>query len=261
MEKKLLSTQQIDNAKEKALEDCNTIDEHLEPVQQQINNLNNFHTDVFGEEGEEGEETEGGWKKDLEDQMAEQKKTYKALHEKINSLLPGATSVGLAKAFKDLKEEAAENTRKYTKNFYRALFFLSLASLFVTINKLSGWLLGIEFGNMNDPIIWIQTMLYKFLLLSPFLWLVLFVSKRRSEFQRLQQEYAHKEALAKSYHSFKEQIEALNEEDSMLMKKLIESAIAAISFNASTTLDGKHGDKTPVQEAAENITKKWIRQN
>ena len=56
-------------------------------------------------------------------------------------------------------------------------------------------------------------LLYSTPVLGPVLWIVLSASKRRSEFQRLQQEYAHKEALAKSYAGFKEQIDSLDKDD------------------------------------------------
>jgi hypothetical protein len=85
------------------------------------------------------------------------------------------------------------------------------------------------------------------------LWLTLFASKRRSESLRLQQEYAHKEALAKSYQNFKAQIDALGQSEPELMNKLLSSAIEAVSKNASDTLDKKHGDKTPVHEGVDGL--------
>ena len=90
--------------------------------------------------------------------------------------------------------------------------------------------------------------------LLPVVWLAIFASKRRSEAARLQQEYSHKEALAKSYQSFKIQAEALGREDSALESKLLESAIDAIAFNPSSTLnDKRHGDKTPIHQAIESV--------
>ena len=86
-----------------------------------------------------------------------------------------------------------------------------------------------------------------------------FASKRRSENQRLQQEYAHKEAVAKSYIGYKEQIDELGEDDKVLLKKLLDSSINTVSYNASESLDKKHGDATPAQETikmfVDNVTK------
>ena len=69
---------------------------------------------------------------------------------------------------------------------------------------------------------------------------------------RLQQEYAHKAAIAESYVSFKEQIDKIktqsSEDYASLTKQLLETAISAIAFNASSTLDKKHSGKLPIQE-------------
>ncbi len=81
----------------------------------------------------------------------------------------------------------------------------------------------------------------------PVIWLAIFASKRRSEAERLKQEYAHKEALAKSYQSFKLQIEELDGENKEpLLEKLLAVAIDTIATNASNTLDKKHGDNAPL---------------
>jgi hypothetical protein len=104
----------------------------------------------------------------------------------------------------------------------------------------------------------LANLIYKLPILLPLLWLAIFASKRRSEDRRLQQEYAHKEALAKSYQSFKMQIETLQSQDDVLMKELLQNAIRAIAFNASTTLDGKHGDRVPVLEALDTLVNKGV---
>jgi hypothetical protein len=71
----------------------------------------------------------------------------------------------------------------------------------------------------------------------------------------LQQEYAHKEAFAKSYESYKKQLESLPGSDTEpLQKELIAKAIDAIAFNASSTLDGKHRDKMPLEQAIDVLT-------
>lgn len=247
---------QIDGSRNKALENCNTVTTTLASVQNEVTDLNEFYKKIFGEETECGE-INGGLKQELNDCIEEleafkkqKQETYSILIEEINSLLPGATSAGLATAYKDLKVASETQVTKYSKIFYWSLGGLSLMAAILVVHKIGGeqW---IEFIDINDPLIWLQKLIYKLPLLGPLLWLILFSSKRRSEFQRLQQEYAHKEALAKSYHSFRKQIEGLNEKDEALMKQLLESAITAISFNASTTLDGKHGDKIPVQEIIE----------
>ena len=78
---------------------------------------------------------------------------------------------------------------------------------------------------------------------------MIFVAKRCSEVQRLEQEYAHKEALAKSYESYKKQIEKLNEEEkSKLLPILMENMLKAIALNPAETLDKNHKKATPIEE-------------
>jgi hypothetical protein len=78
-------------------------------------------------------------------------------------------------------------------------------------------------------------------------WLALFSATRRSQYERLQQEYAHKEALASSYESYKIQLQDLNGASEDLQRELIAKAVEAIAYNASATLDGKnHKEKPPL---------------
>ena len=107
----------------------------------------------------------------------------------------------------------------------RCLFF-SMVPQFYTAPSI------IEFNSIEN----IMTFLvYRLPIVIPVVWLAVFASKRRSEAERLKQEYAHKEALAKSYQSFKMQIEKLDvEAKELLMEKLLSSAIDTISNNAST---------------------------
>ena len=40
------------------------------------------------------------------------------------------------------------------------------------------------------------------------------------------------------------------------MSKLLDTAISTIAYNASTTLDKKHGDKMPIHELLDNTASK-----
>ncbi len=248
---------EIESALETAGTNSKTITDLLTEVKSKQSDFKNYYTIVFGDKNEQGE-FEGGLKseisareKHLEKFKEQQEIKYKALNDKIESLLPGATSAGLASAYHDLKHSFDEPIKNYSKLFYCSISFLMLVS-FVSITQELGWFF-IKFVDVTDLSKLFSNILYKLPLILPVLWLTLFASKRRSETLRLQQEYAHKEALAKSYQSFKTQIEALGQSDPELMKKLLNSAIDAVSKNASDTLDKKHGDKTPVHEGVDGL--------
>ena len=99
----------------------------------------------------------------------------------------------------------------------------------------------------------IRALIYKTPFVAPVIWLAIFSAKRRSQYERLRQEYAHKEALATSYESYKTQLMELKVDSEELQRVLIDKAIQAIAYNASVTLDGKHEDKPPIFQFLEKL--------
>jgi hypothetical protein len=248
---------EIKGALELAETDSENIKSLLNEVKNKLTDFKQYHTDIFGVKNDEGS-FEGGLKaeivareKHLEEFKKQQELKYKTLNDEIESLLPGATSAGLATAYHDLKESFNTPIKNYSKLFYCSISALVLVA-FLSITQEVGFFF-IKFVEVTDIRKLVSNVLYKLPIVLPVLWLTLFASKRRSETQRLQQEYAHKEALAKSYQNFKTQIEALEQSDPALMNQLLSSAIDAVSKNASDTLDKKHGDKTPMHEGVDGF--------
>lgn len=75
-----------------------------------VSDLKSFFDDVFGEASEDGQRS-GGIANDIENLKGRlkefqgtQERRYKALNDQIESLLPGATSAGLASAYREMKE-------------------------------------------------------------------------------------------------------------------------------------------------------------
>ena len=135
--------------------------------------------------------------------------------------------------------------------FYGSLGLLIAVSILLSMESLGGenWITFVKFSEWDAVL---KGLVYKLPFYAPVLWLAFYASKRRSESQRLQQEYSHKESLAKSYMSYKEQIEAIGDSDNAMLKELITRSIATIAHNASESLDGKHGDKVPTMEMLES---------
>lgn len=217
-----------------------------------VADLKVFFEQIFGSVSEDGQRS-GGAAADLEslkgrlhDFQDVQQKRYKALNDQIESLLPGATSAGLASAYRELKESFDKPIKFFSKVFFAAITVLVGGSLILHVQSVSLW--EIKFLELASIDAVLKSFVYKLPFYGPAVWLAYYATKRRSECQRLQQEYAHKEALAKSYDSYKKQIEELGIDDDSLMKSLLERAIDAVSYNASRTLDGKHGDSMPSQE-------------
>lgn len=230
-----------------------------------VKGIESFYEKSLGALGEDGKRTGGyssdleGLKKNLIEFEDQQKVKYRALNLQIENLLPGATSVGLASAYRDMKDSFAMPIKFAGGAFYVSIAVLILGSILMAVDSATIDD-GLKFKELGDWQSVLRSLVYKLPFYGPAVWVAYYASKRRSEYQRLQQEYAHKEALAKSYDSYKKQIKELDLEDDEMLVALLNKAIDAIAHNASQTLDGKHGDKMPLQEAidriAEVLTKK-----
>lgn len=269
----------IAEAKKDILRDAKEANEKLVDVSSKIEKFDKFYIKIFGSKDEDGKVTGGLEKeieqriKDLESFKIEQEKIYnkemssrleslkkyeqdqqannKNLFEQIESLLPGATSAGLAKAYQEMKDSFNKPTENWNKIFIGSIAvmfvatFLSFIDIGIVKDNVTTWFAFKQMGDFESTL---NSLLFKLPLYAPLIWLAIYASKRRSENQRLQQEYAHKEALAKSYVSYKMQIDELKQEDKKLLEKLLDSSINTVAHNASESLDKKHGDSTPIQE-------------
>ncbi len=232
------------------------ITELLKLTNEEVDELDDFHKKIFGSLDSEGKPT-GGLKLELDARVTQlnnletaQLKKYDALYEKIEKLLPGATSAGLAKAYEVQRRSFSIPIKNSTRLFYAAVGLMPIVAFLTSIQSIGFW--SVSFVNHDTLEAILKSMLIKLPFMAPLIWLAVFASIRRSQYERLQQEYAHKEALAKSYESYKKQLEALlKTEAEPLQRELISKAIEAIAYNASQTLDGKHWDKMPLEHAIE----------
>jgi len=223
-----------------------------------IAELSSFHEKVFGAYNESGER-QGGFQAALEKAMADaeeferqQNLRYTTLYQQIEGLLPGATSAGLASSCGKMKTTFDAPIRTANYIFYGAIAALVMLATVFAVDKFS-LENGIELIKYSDWQAVLGGLALKLPFFAPFVWLAYYASSRRSEFQRLQQEYAHKEVVANSYQSYKQQIDALGDLGDGLLSQLLEKAILAISYNASETLDKKHGDKMPMHTVVEKL--------
>lgn len=257
----------IEEAKKEILSDVEEAREKLTEASSKIDELDKFYVKVFGSINDETGQREGGLKqeiearfkeleaykeeqeklfnelmtskqKELDDYDQKQRERHKQLYQHIESLLPGATSAGLAKAYQERK-----GSYKWPIIIWNGVFIVALAGMFFggykSLENLTSW----------------EEMLRHLLKFSPLyvpaIWLAIYASKRRSESRALEEEYAHKEAMAKSYSSYKKQIEELEQQNQELMERLMNKTIDTIAENPSKVLDKKHGDNHPLVDIAE----------
>ncbi len=247
----------VDNIKDYS----NTLENLVDDAESNGSTLEEYCGLIFGNP-ESNEPKKQGLKKEfearqsnLEELIDGHKTKYNALVEEVESLIPGATTAGLATAYTALKKKAGSSMRWFSLLFFISLAgLMALSSVFV-IQDFTWTPFKISFIGIVSLEDTLKLILQRLPFVAPLVWLALFASKRRSETHRLEQEYAHKESTAKSYHSFKQQITKMGEanEHKGLLTQLITSAVETVAFNASTTLDKKHGDKLPSKAAIDGV--------
>jgi len=225
--------------------------------------LSRFYKKIFGREINEEEVpgNVGGLEQSLFARLSDltkyeddQKVRHQAIFEKIEGLLPGAASAGLATAYQGLSKTFEKPVKNYTRAFYASLGVLLLCGLAIVVDSFTLWPLHIALAKGRDWDELLRTILTRAPIILPVVWFAIFSATRRSQYERLQQEYAHKQALASSYESYKKQLNDLNVSSDDLQRELIAKTIDAITFNASKTLDGNHVEKPPAMQLLEKLS-------
>jgi hypothetical protein len=252
---------QIEAAKLSVGEIRDEIRKILEDNRQRVIELASFHKQVYGGKDDASGDISVGLKAEFESRkndLLEYEKAQRLKHEamftQIETLIPGATSAGLATSYKEMKDSFTGPLVRYSQLFYASMIFFVVGSLISITEYVTLWPPRIEFVTGNSWNDVLRQLLFKAPFVGATVWLALFSARRRSEYARLQQEYAHKEVVASSYESYRKQLAALGAETSSLQKELMSKAIEALARNASVTLDGKSKEKTPGHELLEKMS-------
>lgn len=150
----------------------------------------------------------------------------KELLVQIEDALSGSMNVELAKAFQEQK-----TSYKWPKNGWAGLFIVTISSMIYL--GYDAQLISTE-GSQ-----YLYDIGKRLMIFGPLVWLALFSSKQQSQNKRLEEEYSHKEAVAKTYVGHKRQLEKLTEstEKDQLLIQLAKTTIETIDFNPSSTLE------------------------
>jgi len=230
---------------EKLNETFEKVTEYNTEISEIETKVQEFETKVFGKTTEDKEALKfkiTELKSELEELHSDWEEKYGTLSTKIEALLPGATSAGLAKSYHDQKKSYKTPNTLWSIVFIGTM--IGMVWYAVTTIKDSETVGG-AFMNI----------LARAPFFVPTIWLALFASKQQSQNRRLEQEYAHKESLAKSYEGYKREIAKLPESSDKeeIMEKLVASLIDASSYNPSETLEKKsHNDSPPLLSSLMN---------
>ena len=155
--------------------------------------------------------------------IQKKQKEYDQLNKKIEGLLPGATSAGLAGSYHDAQK--AENTKMYWVGFIVSLVVLMIIYGWVLISKEPDW------ANIASRTV---TGL-------PLVWMAWYFQRSISQTNRIKEEYHHKQRIMAVFDGFSKEIDRLTENDSKTNKEkkleLISAIINAISKNPAETIN------------------------
>jgi len=239
---------EIKALKEEIEETKEGLTEKISAVEIKKEDIDKFFIKIFGEEDAQGKRSGGlstrisQKEKEADAFLNTQEKKYKELFEKIESLLPGATSTGLAQAYYDQKI-----SYKWPVIIWAVVFIFALVGVFIT--GLISYDGSIKFSFEN--ILSVEQATSKLIAKIPFffalIWLAAFSSKQYRQNKRLEQEYAHKEVLAKSYQGYKRELESQGKTatDKEIIATLHKVLVATIAKNPSEIMDDGRSEDAP----------------
>lgn len=190
-------------------------------------------------------------KKELElrrTEIAQAKKEAANLHKTVEMALPGATSAGLAQAF-----QVRKDSYRTPKLIWALVFVLTTVALV----GLALWNpLGAEnqIGDWRD---FLGHLLARLPFAAPLVWLGIYASARHGQALRLEEEYAHKEAISRSFEGYKKQLLELEaqSEDLRGTIELVNSVIAALSLHPGRVYDGDKDPLSPLDAVTKRLDK------
>lgn len=250
---------EIQNAKTTATSIVNDIEQKEKEFSQKKSELDEFYYKIFGNNEVEGLEQKLN---DRQSQLDKYEKNQKAkieeLENQIKGLLGSATDASLAHSFR-----RAKNSYGLSICIWNGVFIISMVLIgFIAYGSIFGisfWIIDMQPSNINldDYKSILNLMISRLPLYIPLGWLAIFVTRRRNEIKRLQEEYRHKEAAAKSYSGYKEQIKEVQDdkERDELIAKLMDNLVEMTSENPNKALDKTKKENIPMIEFFEKLAK------
>ncbi|WP_314979219.1 hypothetical protein [Campylobacter rectus] len=260
---------EIENARNKITQDMEATKEKIIENSQKLEEIGKFHIKIFGELNDNVRS--GGLEQKLDnmfENLDEYENTMKQRFDEYDKIIKGlnekATNASLSSSYKQQGDAISKTIERWDIGFILSIIAIAIIAVctFNEVNEILNKDIGAVITELakiksetnqtynisiipSDKIyIMIFGFFSKITMALPFIWLAIFCSNRRKEAMRLEQEYAHKVAVASSYGSYKEQIENLNEENQELLTKLMSSTIDIISKNPSDFLNkSKSSDK------------------
>ena len=245
------------------------------------NEIKELYNEIFGTKTEDGEETEGlkdkldasydeltenfeklktefvklksSEEKDFNDFKTIKENDFNELKAKIQSLLPGAMSAGLSSAYNHKRRFEEKTRAKAEKTFNIAIAVLVLISA-IPVGIASILLFKIKL-DILEVIKYLPQLLGLIVpIYAPVVWVGLTSSKKVNQSKRLIEEYAHKEAISKTYEGLSREVGKLDDEEN-LKERLLFNIISTSAENPGKLIQGFNKPDYPMLEIIDKFTK------
>lgn len=174
----------------------------------------------------------------VSDHQKEWNTSFGELFDRIEKLLPGAAGAGLASGFRSEKE-------RYERKHYNSKFvFVGFLILIIGI---------LYFRPIGNPVMDFWThLLINLSLTLPAVWGAWWFNRQATTYDRLAEEYRHKESISTSVEGYTRQLEVIEGQEAL--KEYLKSAVQQICVPAGRVYDKKMLAASPFEEHAHKIT-------
>lgn len=137
-----------------------------------------------------------------------------------------SSNAGLAGGFYEKGEQAKSSKQNNLYVFIGALVLLAIFNFFT-----------IDFDKLDE--ITITSITVRLILNIPLIWIATVANINLNKYSKLEQEYGHKEALARSFEKYKTEIQTLNSETEVcpIQAKLLEINLDAFKKNPADGME------------------------
>ena len=183
-----------------------------------------------------------------EENISKLEQNYSELNGKVERLLPGATSAGLASSF------CAQKTRfRSPQKWWMGTFIACMVALLVIAAIGGGFVLTAESDNW-DAIF--RHIVQRLPYVVPLVWLGIYSGRQYMLSLRLEEEYAFKEAISTAFEGYKREMGTIPANGSDVpLNTLCSNVLALLSRRPGLIYEGKHYDVTPFTPAVDAAEK------
>lgn len=172
------------------------------------------------------------------------------LNQKAETLLPGATSAGLASSFLKQRQRFTGPQAQWLKVFLWCIGGLVVVALPSFINAV----LGVETTADWDEIM--RGMLVRLPIVVPLVWLAIYAGRNYMLSVRLEEDYAFKEAISMAFEGYKREMDKIVVGDAnnpTPLTKLCLNVLSALAERPGRIYEGPHRDITPGNTARDAL--------